>query len=229
METVADRRARTSRRSAPKKRGYFTYVVPRNSHGKFSDIGGDLRVFATKKLKGLNVSERELVVSALEKFIRDRTVIVTVPKEGANTNKVLDQSAFEPDARARTILRGVDISKEDLAAGGGSYKLAEVQRILNGISRQRVERRVQEGSLLAVPGPSNRRVYPTVQFNRDGSIIEGLADVQRALKYSSPWSVLNFLLNESDGLDGRRPIDLLREGEVERVVEVARATGSLGN
>lgn len=76
---------------------------------------------------------------------------------------VIDQSAFEPDARALALIEGVRIAREGLRASGGAYDLHQVRTLLRGISRQAIDRRVQEGSLLAVPGPSNRRSFPTLQ------------------------------------------------------------------
>ena len=137
-------------------------------------------------------------------------------------------SAFEPDARARAMLRGVEIAESDLAAAGGAFDLQQLQRLLHGLSRQRIERRVKDGTLLAVTGPSNRRRYPTIQFNPDGTVVEGLKEVRDALNFVSPWSILNFLIHPDDRLDNRRPIDLLRAGSVAPVLESARRIGVQG-
>jgi hypothetical protein len=106
--------------------------------------------------------------------------------------------------------------------------LAQVQQLMHGVSRQRIERRVQEGTLLAVPGPSNRRRYPTIQFNSDGTVVDGLKAVQECLAFSSPWSVLSFLVNPDDSLHHKRPIDVLRRGDVDLVLESARRVGVQG-
>jgi len=153
--------------------------------------------------------------------------VQTKPRSRPKTN-VVDKSAFKPDARARALLRGVKIAQEDLRNAGGAYDLDEVRALMRGVSRQRIDRRVKEGSLLAVPGPSNRRRYPTVQFDRDGAVVEGLKEVCEALPTKNPWSTLNFLINPESKLDGRRPIDLLRAGEIAIVVEAARRMGRQG-
>ena len=92
-----------------------------------------------------------------------------------------DRSAFEPDARSLAVLEGVRIAREDLRAAGGAYDLDQVRTLMGGVTRQAVEKRVQEGSLLAVPGPSNRRSFPTLQFNGDGTLVAGLREVREAL------------------------------------------------
>lgn len=141
----------------------------------------------------------------------------------------VEPAAYRPDARARAILRGVEIAEQDLREAGGAYDLAEVQRLLRGVTRQAIDKRVQEGSLLAVPGPSNRKVYPTLQFTRDGGIVPGLRAVRIALRAQSPWSVLNFLANPHEALEGRKPIDLLRSGDADLVVRAADGEGRQGS
>jgi hypothetical protein len=136
--------------------------------------------------------------------------------------------AYGADARSRALLRGVELLEKDLEASGGAFDLAEVQKLLHGISRQAVHTRVKDGSLLAVPGPSNRAVYPVLQFQDDGSPVAGLKEVKQALGTASPWMLLNFLANKQSPLDGRKPIDLLKAGKLERVVEAARSLGRQG-
>ncbi len=142
--------------------------------------------------------------------------------------RTINQAAFAPDVRGRAILEGVRVAQQDLEDAGGAYDLEQVRTLLRGISRQAIDKRVQEGSLLAVPGPSNHRSYPTLQFNRDGSIVAGIRDVREALPVESPWAVLNFLVNPDDRLDGRKPIDVLRSGNVSEVIEAARLYGEPG-
>lgn len=146
----------------------------------------------------------------------------------ASPSPELDVSAFALGARGRAILRGVKIAHEDLRASGGAYDQDEVRDLLHGISRQAVDKRVREGSLLAVSGPSNKRHYPVMQFTNEGEIVEGLKPVLEALPTKNGFAVLNFLIHPDDILGGRKPIDLLKAGEVAPVVEAARRMGEPG-
>ncbi len=216
-------------RPKPRERvgeGVYAYAVKGNA----------AKVLATWKLpRGTKVAiiptdvtvEAELRKAGGDRITRYRRVADSVANSHEAVAKV-GKGAFEPDARARAVLRGIEIAEADLVGAGGAFDLGQAQRILHGISRQRIDRRVQEGSLLAVPGPSNRRRYPTVQFNADGTVVQGLKEVQSALDYSSQWAVLNFLISPDDLLAGETPIDLLRRGEVARVVESARRIGIQG-
>ncbi len=155
-----------------------------------------------------------------------------VPAERSKPSKVptegrVEASAYVPNARARALLLGMKIAEADLREAGGAFRPDEVQTLLNGVSRQALEKRVKDGSLLAVPGPSNRRRYPVIQFTQEG-VVPGLKSVQAALPTRNPWAVLNFLVRSDSRLGGRKPIDVLRDGDVDRVVSAARAMGVQG-
>ncbi len=133
----------------------------------------------------------------------------------------------EEGAKARALLRGKLIAEQDLESSGGAVSLTDVQQIMNGVTRQAVTNRVKEGSLIAVPGPSNRRIYPVVQFV-DGVPVKGLKEVRAALGTISGVAILNFLVNKEPRIGSRRPIDLLKAGDLDRVLEVARRGGIQG-
>jgi hypothetical protein len=133
---------------------------------------------------------------------------------------------YAPSARALALLRGKRIAEEDLKANEGAFSLQEVVDFL-GISRQAIDRKVRENALIAVPGPHGRRRYPVVQFDENG-IVPGLDDVLNSLPSTNDWFRLNFLVNEDARLDGRRPIDVLKAGDIDRVIKAAEAVGIQG-
>jgi hypothetical protein len=179
------------------------------------------------------VSGKPESVRAIKASVRGRVARVTevverVPRPCAVERPLVDKSAFEPDARSRAMLEGVRIAQEDLREAGGAYDLDEVRTLMRGVSRQAIDKRVQDGSLLAVPGPSNRRSYPTLQFNRDGTVVPGLKAVREALQTSNSWTVLNFLAHPDSRLGDRKPIELLKSGQLDPVLEAARRHGEQG-
>lgn len=180
------------------------------------------------------VSGKPESISAIRKSVRGRVARVTEVIERAprhpqvERKPLVDKSAFEPDARSRAMLEGVRIAQQDLRDAGGAYDLEEVRTLMRGVSRQAIDKRVQDGSLLAVPGPSNRRSYPTLQFNRDGIVVPGLKAVREALQTSNSWTVLNFLSRPDARLGNRKPIELLKSGQLDLVLEAARRHGEQG-
>jgi hypothetical protein len=227
--------ARRRKKSEASPDGMMTMFVLKTN--TFADVdgfslpaGAQVAVVTSKPAATRSVARSMAERIQSDGFLVRKAEAETAPHEIARTDvrAEIDRSAFEPDARSKAILQGIRIAQSDLKAAGGAYDLEEVQALLNGVTRQAVDKRVQEGSLLAVPGPSNRRRYPTLQFDRSGVLIEGLREVQAALPVESPWSVLSFLAREDDRLGGRRPIDLMREGNLALVVDAARRFGEQG-
>jgi nucleoid DNA-binding protein len=213
--------------------GFGTFSMGKRAHGHAQGVASE------KKIKipvlGFKSGLRSLAKKGeMVRFIGIRTPRIRAGADdarlefGSQNESKISSSAFEPDARARALLRGTRIVQENLRDAGGAYDLDEVRVLMRGISRQRVQRRVEEGSLLAVPGPSNRRRYPTVQFNHDGTVVEGFKEVRDALATRNAWSLLNFLVTPDSRLGGEKPIDLLKANKVEIVVEAARRIGLQG-
>ena len=124
--------------------------------------------------------------------------------------------------------RSKDIALHDIKAAVGAFTLDEVCQLMGRVSRQVIERRVREGRLLAVPVPSNRRVYHAVQFRADGQVLPGIKDVLQAVPTENPWAILNFLVNPDSHRDDRKPIDFLKAGQTELVARAAANLASQG-
>lgn len=183
--------------------------------------GAEVAVVSSRPETAQKISE------TLGTRLKPAAQVVTAGRAAAKKS-VINEAAFEPDARSRALVEGVRIAQRDLEEAGGAYDLDQVRTLMHGVSRQAVDKRVSEGSLLAVPGPSNRRAYPTLQFNRDGSIVLGLKEVRQALPTDNAWAILNFLARPDARLGGRKPIDVLKAGAIALVVEAARRYGEQG-
>jgi hypothetical protein len=123
------------------------------------------------------------------------------------------------------LLRGAQVRRELLESEGGTLSVADVAKFSRR-TRQAVDKQRRAGHLLGVRvGPAWR--YPAWQF-ADGQPLTGLREVLAALKGASPWSVAAFFLSRSVRLGSRRPLDVLRRGDVTAVVGAARAYGEHG-
>ena len=56
----------------------------------------------------------------------------------------------------------------------------------------------------------------------------GLEEVLRSFGVEEPWMQASFFLRQNGRLDDRRPLDALREGDVEAVKRAASAYGEHG-
>lgn len=107
----------------------------------------------------------------------------------------------------------------------GSLTAPQVARLL-GTTRQTPHDRAQSQTLLAVEDRGSLR-FPYWQFDANGpnGIIVGLPAVLKALDIS-PLGKVSWLTRPNPYLDGRTPLEILKAGEVERVLDQARAVGA---
>ena len=143
-------------------------------------------------------------------------------------NPRVDEAAFQPSARAIAVLRGVDIARRDLVDAGGTYDAIEVQHLLNLPSEDELDGLVNDRSILSLKNSRQEIRFPTFQFRPDGSLVDGIGSVMKLLPTQNAWAVLNFMVRSQLQLGNRRPIDLLRAGEVELVLKAAQSVGVQG-
>jgi hypothetical protein len=112
-----------------------------------------------------------------------------------------------------------------------SFTTREVSKLL-GVSRQTPHDRVEKGSLVAVLDHGTLR-FPIWQFDSEGpdGVMEGLPQVLRALQIS-PLAKISWLTTPNNvlGIDtkdsGVTPLEALKAGQNQRVVELARGVGA---
>ena len=109
----------------------------------------------------------------------------------------------------------------------GSLTAPQVALLL-GTTRQTPHDRAQRQTLLAVEDRGILR-FPYWQFDANGAngIIAGLPAVLKALDISRLGKA-SWLTRPNPYLNGRTPLEALKSGEVERVVDQARAVGAGG-
>jgi hypothetical protein len=122
--------------------------------------------------------------------------------------------ASDPLASAR--LRGI-VAQEQLAAD--TLSAGEVAKLL-GISRQAVDKRRKERTLLALERPKRGNRYPAWQFTESG-VLEGLETVLDALQGHDTWAQARFMTSGNARLGGKTPILRLEAGDIEAVVRAA--------
>jgi hypothetical protein len=127
---------------------------------------------------------------------------------------------------ARAQVRGLEARQQLVEAEGGSWSSEEVARLLH-ISKTAVLKRLTSGRLLAWREERLQAArFPRWQFDEHGQVLDGLEDVLRILNQDArldAWGKMLFFLQEKPSLDGRRPVDLLRQGKLKEVRLAAQA------
>ncbi len=125
----------------------------------------------------------------------------------------------DPLAAAR--IRGARGRAELLAQEGGMISATEASTIL-GLSRQGVDKRRRGNKLLALEGGRRGYQYPLWQF-MNGTVLPGLDQVLGILAEHPPLTQMQFFLAGNHRLGKERPLDRLRNGDIETVKRAASA------
>lgn len=133
------------------------------------------------------------------------------------------QRAFSPEERLTleidAALRSFEQRRRLL---DGALTPSHVARLL-GRSRQTIHDRVRNGTLLAVNDGGVLR-FPPWQFDPHGpkGVIAGLPEVLAALAVP-PLSKISWLTRPNPYFEGRTPLEVLKSGDITRVVSEAAA------
>ena len=119
------------------------------------------------------------------------------------------------------LMRSFERRRELLAE---SLTAPQVARLLN-TTRQTPHDRVKAGTLLAVMDRGALR-FPSWQFDPEGpnGVVADLPEVLRALEIP-PIAKISWLVRSNEMFDRQRPLDLLKDNQIERVIRQAHGVG----
>jgi hypothetical protein len=123
------------------------------------------------------------------------------------------------EAIAEMIAAGEVRKAELIRTAGGLYTLSKVAAIL-AISEPLVEERRKAGELIAVR-LAESYCYPACQFTPHG-IVTGLPRVLAVMPVRHDWMRLEWLLIPHEALEGLSPLEALKAGRLEDVIDIAR-------
>ncbi|KYF66317.1 hypothetical protein [Sorangium cellulosum] len=133
-------------------------------------------------------------------------------------------SAADPLTPAR--LRGLQARDALLAAEGGTLTAEDVGEVLH-LSPDAIEARRAAGRLLAVDVGRRGHLYPAWQFADEG-VLPGFEEILALLAEHPPLAKMRFFLSGNHRLDGERPLDRVRRGDLDAVRRAARTFGEHG-
>jgi hypothetical protein len=123
---------------------------------------------------------------------------------------------------ADQLARLLDQAEDDQAWAeqvGPAYTAKQVAALL-GVTRQAVR---QRRGLLRLEQRNGKTVYPVWQFD-GATVLPGIQKVVLVLTpaVASPWTIASWLTSPNAELDGLRPYEELRHGNLTPVVEAAQ-------
>ena len=118
-------------------------------------------------------------------------------------------------------LRGIRAKQRVLQAEGGVVSGQEFADLV-GVSRQAVDKRRRNGTLIGLALGKKGYVYPVWQAEVG---LGGLKPVFAALSEYGPWTQVVFMLTPNSWLGGETPLNLLRQGDTEIVIAAAKMYG----
>ena len=139
--------------------------------------------------------------------------------------EVLEQIQ-KSDPLASAFLDGLDAKARLIEQNGGVFKTEQVAEYL-GITPQAVNKRRALRQLVGLTFRKRGYVFPAWQFTDRGTV-PGLEQVLLTLADHDEWMQNVFFINPNTRLGGRRALDLLREGEIQEVLDAAREFGQHG-
>jgi hypothetical protein len=131
----------------------------------------------------------------------------------------------KPDPLTAALLRGSEVKRKMLRAEGGALSGPELAAHL-GITPQGLGRKRERNQVFWLK-IGDGFVFPAFQIGKTG-LLPGIREVLTAFQVDDPWMRVHFMLTGDRRLGNRRPIDLLREGQIEQVVQAAAAYGAHG-
>jgi Protein of unknown function (DUF2384) len=164
--------------------------------------------------------------------LRHELANVAVDEAPSGRRREIHPATGEPVASAsdqallafRSLLQFFETRRDLL---GGALTAPQAAELL-GVSRQTPLNRVRDNTLLAVLDRGAYR-FPVWQFDSQGEdgVLPGLPDVLDALEPQQPFAKVVWLRRPNPTLEGREPLDLLRDRELEPVIDAAHAAAEL--
>ena len=95
------------------------------------------------------------------------------------------------------------------------------------VTRQALIAQIRKRGVIGYRTAGGRYLIPVWQFRPGGGVVEGLPEVLRVIRTSipgnDPLTPFTFLLQANPVTDGRSPLAVLREGEIEKVLLAVKA------
>lgn len=181
-------------------------------------------IAATRAIRAVSKAIEKAPVEAIAQAATAASDIEVVVRALQQPDAIETLKTDDPLGPAR--LRGLNERARLLKAEGGTLTVDDVAEHL-GITRQAVNKRRQQGTLIGLDAGRHGYLYPAWQFVREGTL-SGLEQVLEALEQHDAWMQHAFMLGRNARLGDITPLDALRNRRMEDVLKAARAFGEHG-
>lgn len=207
----------------------FIETHPDADHRHFSSVLRELTstkhpTFYSRVLRAFRRLENDLPSTLIDEATAAPTDYLVAVEALSSAPETTQLIAEDPLIAAR--FRGLKRKQQMLEAAGGALTSEQVSEVL-GISRQAVDKRRASNQLLGLTQGKRGYSYPSFQFE-DGRTIIGLEEVLGELRDLDPWMQMVFFTSPNDRLEGKTPLELLRQELVSEVKAAASGYGEQG-
>ena len=207
----------------------FIETHPDADHRHFSSVLRELTstkhpTFYSRVLRAFRRLENDLSSTLIDEATAAPTDYLVAVEALSSAPETTQLIAEDPLVAAK--FRGLKRKQQMLEAAGGALTSEQVSEVL-GISRQAVDKRRASNQLLALTQGKRGYSYPNFQFE-DGKTITGLEEVLGELRDLDPWMQMVFFTSPNERLQGKTPLEQLRNESVNEVRAAASGYGEQG-
>jgi hypothetical protein len=134
--------------------------------------------------------------------------------------------AIDPDELrvAERLARAAEFRRGLVERAGGALTAEQVQKLFGYKTVQAVHKAAASRRLFAVDD-NGRKLFPAFQFDGD-SVAPGMAAVLAATPTTSPWALLQFMVDGDEGLNDEAPTSMVNGG-AEAIARLVRFASTL--
>ncbi len=209
---------------APAAQPVLAEVAPR-LRGTMKAIFGAMQGFHSSSrqellaaAKGAGYTDAEFN-AVLEYLVKTPVLVGVAPAAKAakveTAGRKAKPKAFDPQEAGQRLV-------EELQAGeGGAWLGSELQARFH-LTPATLHRRRKEHRIIYWRDARHQFHYPRWQFTPVGALLPGVQEVLQIFRSEDEWGVMSYFLGQRRQLGDRRPVDLLRAGEKDKVVAHAK-------
>ncbi len=191
-------------------------IIFKTMHGIHS--ASRQEILRAAKKKGYTEAEVEAALDYLVKtpvLTESVSQIVSTPSGPPTPGSSSGLGTFDPYAAGERLV------EELKATEGGAWTGQELQKRFK-LTPATLHRRRKEHRIIYFRDGRHDFHYPIWQFTPGGAMLPGIQEVLAKFQSRDEWRVMRYFLGKRAELGDRRPLDLLRDGEREKVLAHAK-------